>query len=174
MTEKTLTKQTNWGKLWHMALFIALPLAVGGLSAAWTGEQMSRFGAMNQPPLSPPAWLFPVAWTILYVLMGIASWLIWARGQRSVQPDSRIRRQTAQWLGVYALQLFFNFCWSPVFFNLGWFWFALLWLLVMWAMIIWLVVKARELSVPAMWMMIPYLLWTTFAAYLNLGIALLN
>ncbi|MBF0580357.1 tryptophan-rich sensory protein [Erysipelotrichaceae bacterium RD49] len=131
---------------------------------------MNSFHQMTQPPLSPPAWLFPVAWTILYILMGLASYLIWSAGDRS-----SIRRADARnWLIVYGISLFFNFCWSPVFFDLKWYWFALIWLLALWAMIIYLVRKARTISQPAMWAMVPYLLWVTFAAYLNAGIAILN
>lgn len=149
---------------------LAIPLAVGGISAALTSGAMSSFGDMKQPPLSPPGWLFPVAWTILYILMGIASYFIYFAGR----DKKALKAASKTWLTIYGVQLFFNFCWSPVFFNFKWYWFALGWLLVMWAMIIVLIVKARKISVPAMWMLIPYLLWCTFAAYLNAGIAILN
>lgn len=102
--------------------------------------------------------------------MGLASYLIW-----SADPDFSLRQPVIRtWLIVYGLSLLFNFCWSPVFFNLKWYWFALFWLLALWLMILFLVIKARPISPLAMGLMVPYLLWVTFAAYLNAGIALLN
>ncbi len=70
MTAQTTINPSAGSKIWWIALCIAVPLAVGGISAPISGSAMSAFSKMNQPPLSPPAWLFPVAWTILYILMG--------------------------------------------------------------------------------------------------------
>lgn len=152
-------------------ILILLPLGVGGVSAALASNAMANFSEMKQPPLSPPGWLFPVAWTILYLLMGIASVLIWRAGVSSRKSDSKLSKKL---MVVYFTQLIFNFCWSPVFFNFKWYWFALGWLLLMWAEIIYLAVNSRKLNKKATLMLVPYILWTTFAAYLNLGIALLN
>lgn len=170
MKATTTTHPATGFSIWRIALCIAVPLAVGGLSAALCGNAMSSFQQMNQPPLSPPAWLFPVAWTILYILMGLASYLVWSTRGSSSAGKSQIR----SWLTVYGISLFFNFCWSPVFFLFKWYWFALIWLLALWAMILYMVIKARTLRLSAMWLMLPYLLWVTFAAYLNAGIAILN
>ncbi|MBQ3310120.1 tryptophan-rich sensory protein [Candidatus Saccharibacteria bacterium] len=161
----------HWGKVWRFVLCVVVPLVVGGISAALTMGAMSKFGEMKQPPLAPPAWLFPVAWTILYVLMGVASWFVWMKGMRGGKKEKTFAKK---WLFIYGLQLVFNFCWSPMFFNFQWYWFAFGWLIVMWLMIIALIVMARKYSMPAMWMLIPYVLWCTFAAYLNAGIAVLN
>ena len=95
----------QWDKLLKS---IALPLAVGGVSALISMDAMQSFGSLNQPPLSPPAWLFPLVWSILYVLMGIASYLV-------LVSDKPARAKTA--LTVYGVQLFFNFFWSIIFFN---------------------------------------------------------
>ncbi len=152
-------------------VLILLPLGVGGVSAALTSNAMANFSELKQPPLSPPGWLFPVAWTILYLLMGIASVLIWRAGASNKKSDSNLSKRL---MVVYFIQLIFNFCWSPVFFNFKWYWFALGWLLLMWAEIIYLAVNSRKLNKKATLMLVPYILWTTFAAYLNLGIALLN
>ena len=160
-----------WDKIWRLALCIAVPLAVGGLSAYLTMNNMSKFGQMNQPPLAPPAWLFPIAWTILYILMGLASYFIGLKFLTGKKAEKSVAKCA---LILYGVQLFFNFLWSPLFFNFEWYYFAFGWLLVMWALIIALIVKSAKISHPAMWCLIPYLCWTTFAAYLNLSIAILN
>lgn len=162
---------TTAGKVWRLALCVAVPLLVGGLSALLTSSAMMKFGELNQPFLAPPAWLFPVAWTILYILMGLASYYIFMGGERGSKRDKEISRSA---LVVYGIQLALNFAWSLIFFNLRWYWPALVWLVVMWAMIVILIVKAHKVSKPAMWMLIPYILWATFASYLNLMIAILN
>lgn len=173
------TKPTNQRKLntkskiWRVALCIVVPLIVGGISAALTMNAMTSFGAMKQPPLAPPAWLFPVAWTILYILMGIASWLIWYAGISTKVGKSQattIRRL----LVIYGVQLVFNFCWTPMFFNFKWYWFAFVWLIAMWIMILVLIIGTRKISRGALFCLLPYLIWCTFAAYLNIGIAILN
>lgn len=150
----------EWKKL---IICIAIPLAVGGLSAFLTQDSMEAFGALNKPPLSPPGWLFPVVWTILYVLMGIASYLVLT----SQKPN-----RTA--LTAYAVQLAFNFTWSIIFFNLELYLFAFIWLVLLWLLILLTTVLFYNISKPAGYLMIPYLLWVTFAGYLNLAIYLLN
>lgn len=167
---KTKNKLTTWGMIWRFVLCVAAPLAVGGLSAFLTMGAMNKFGEMNQPFLAPPAWLFPIAWTILYVLMGVASYLIYVAGRKS-KKNMAIAKSA---LIIYGIQLVFNFCWSPLFFNAQMYWAAFAWLLVMWALIIALMVRTHMISKLAMWCLVPYILWCTFAAYLNLGIAILN
>lgn len=149
---------------------IALPLGVGIVSSLLTSDAMAHFGRLHQPPLSPPAWLFPVAWTILYILMGAAS----DRLVRHVPADEgeRTMRRTA--LVLYGLQLAVNFAWSLVFFGLGAYWVAFAMLVVMWLHIAVLTVLAFRLDRVAGLMLVPYLAWTTFAGYLNVAIALMN
>ncbi|MBR5516726.1 MAG: tryptophan-rich sensory protein, partial [Firmicutes bacterium] len=86
----------------ELLVCIAIPLLVGAISAFLTKNNMAMFGMINKPPLSPPAWLFPVVWTILYILMGIASYLVYTS-------EKSVRVTTA--LKVYGLQLIFNFLW---------------------------------------------------------------
>ena len=161
-----------WSKIWHIALAIIIPLGGGFVISLFTRDAMMKFAEFNQPPLAPPAWLFPVAWTILYVLMGIASYLIWRKYHESKKSvDKNLARCT---LIIYTIQLVFNFAWTPFFFVLDQFWFAFAWLLVMWLLVLILIIKAYRISKPAFWMLLPYLLWCTFAAYLNCGIAILN
>lgn len=163
---------TTWGKIWRIALAIAVPLCGGFIISLFTRDVMSKFSDFNQPPLSPPAWLFPVAWTILYILMGLASYFIWKKGHDSKKKADQKTSKTA--LILYAVQLIFNFIWTPLFFVLDQFWLAFVWLIIMWLLIIVLMVKAHKISMPAFWMLFPYILWCTFAAYLNCGIAILN
>ncbi len=168
---RALSAKTNaqsisaWGKIWRIALCIAVPLGGGLLISLLTGDAMSKFGSFNQPPLAPPAWLFPVAWTILYVLMGLASYLIWAKSKKGTNKEILI---------LYGLQLAMNFVWTPLFFLAEQYWFAFAWLVAMWIVIIMMMVKTKKVSVAALLLLVPYILWCTFAAYLNCGIAILN
>ena len=149
---------------------IALPLGVGIVSSLLTSDAMAHFGRLNQPPLSPPAWLFPVAWTILYVLMGLAS----DRLVRHVPVNEQERTMRKVALVLYGLQLAVNFAWSIVFFGLSAYWVAFAMLVVMWLHIAVLTVLAFRLDRSAGIMLVPYLAWTTFAGYLNAAIALMN
>ena len=151
-------------KIGKIILAIIIPLAVGGLSALITMNQMELFETVAKPPLAPPRWLFPVAWTILYILMGIASYLLYIA-------DTQEGREA---LVLYGVQLFFNFFWSIIFFNLEAYWFALIWLFIMWIIILLLLIKSRKVDERAFWLLLPYFIWTTFAFYLNFGIAILN
>ena len=144
-------------------LQVMLALAVGGVSALISGG-MDDYATLTKPPLSPPGWLFPVAWSILYVLMGIAAGLIQTSGDR----DSKLA------LTAYYVQLAINFLWSPIFFGLGWVAFAAVWLALLVVAVY--VVKQRfgAISPAAGWLLLPYLLWCLFALYLNLGFVILN
>lgn len=142
---------------------VAIPLAVGGLSALLTRKSMELFYLVEKPPLSPPALLFPIVWTLLYILMGIASYLVY-----------RHKPESGRGMLFYALQLGFNFLWSVFFFNQQWYLFAFLWLVILWLLILITLAEFYRISRPAGILLIPYLLWVSFAGYLNLGIYLLN
>lgn len=145
-------------------IFIIIPLLVGGLSSLLTGRQMNAFNNMNKPALSPPGILFPIVWTILYILMGIGGYMIYIS-------DSSWRSLA---LFLFCGQLIFNFFWSIIFFRFEYYWFALIWLLIMWIMIITMLIITGRFSLLGMLLFVPLALWTTFAAYLNLMIARLN
>ena len=149
-----------------LVICVLIPLAVGGLSAWLVSGSMDTFESLNKPPLSPPGWLFPVVWTILYALMGIASYLVLI-----AEAD---RRQTRQALGLYAVQLGVNFIWPILFFGLSWYGISLLWLLLLWLLVLVTTIRFYRISPKAGDLMLPYLLWITFAAYLNFGIYRLN
>ena len=166
------TKLSTWGKIWRIALAIIVPLGGGLIISLFTRNAMTKFGTFNQPPLAPPAILFPIAWTILYVLMGLASYFIWQKSHDSRKKSDKSLSKTA--LIIYAIQLVFNFAWTPFFFVFDLFWFAFIWLLIMWGLVLALVIISHKISKPAFWMLLPYLFWCTFAAYLNCDIAILN
>lgn len=157
-------------KLLRFIPMVALPLIVGAISALLTGNAMDSYQVMNQPPLAPPAWLFPVAWTILYILMGLGSYYL------LLAPAESIEKKRAKCIAtiVYFIQLCFNFVWSLIFFDAKQYTFAFVWLMILWVMIIVMIWKTSKVCWKAMLMFIPYLLWCTFAAYLNLMIAILN
>ena len=149
-------------KIWF---FLGLPLAVGGLATLLAGG-MGSYGSFNQPPLSPPGWVFPVVWSLLYLAMGYASFRVYTR-----EKDPGKRRLA---LILYGLQLFFNFLWPIVFFRFEAFLGAFVVLIALWILIVltmWQFYKSDERSGD---LLIPYLLWVTFAGYLNLGVYLLN
>lgn len=145
---------------------IAIPLAIGGLSAWLTMGSMEHFSKLEQPPLSPPGWLFPVVWTILFVLMGIASYLVVMSGT-SLEDKARA-------LKYYGLQLIFNFFWSILFFNFDLYYFSFVWILLLLALIITTTVLFYKIDRRTIFLLLPYILWVAFASYLNLGIAILN
>lgn len=148
------------------AAWILLAEAVGGLSGWLTRDGAKAYSeSIIQPPLSPPALVFPIVWGILFALMGIGAARIY------LAPPSRERTNS---LRIFLLQLAFNFFWSILFFNLQAFGAALVWLLILWGLIVWMIVAFRKVDPLAAWMQIPYLLWVTFAAYLNYDVWMLN
>lgn len=150
----------QWKKL---MICLTIPLIIGGLSAFLTRNNMAIFDSIHKPILAPPGWLFPIVWTILYILMGLASYLVLT----SEEPKEYA-------LSVYALQLAFNFFWSIIFFNQKLYLFAFIWLVLLWILILKTTILFYQTSNLAGYLMIPYLLWVTFAGYLNFFIFLLN
>lgn len=140
--------------------------AVGLLSAFFSRGGMRGFGEMAvQPALAPPAILFPVVWTVLYALMGFGAARVEAYGDSPHRPAA---------LNLYVVQLVVNFFWSLIFFNTRHYGFALAWLLMLWVLIIGLILLFRKVDLLSAWLQVPYLLWVTFAAYLNFLVWQLN
>ena len=154
-------------RAWKAYLFwILFTEAVGALSGWLTRESTQLYTQVIQrPPLSPPAAVFPIVWTILFALMGIGA----ARIDLAESSPER-----AQNLRIYMLQLAVNFFWSILFFNLQQYGFALLWLIFLWVLILWMILSFRKVDRTAALLQIPYLLWVTFALYLNFGVWALN
>lgn len=121
---------------------------------------------LNKPTINPPSWIFGPVWTTLYALMGIAAFLIWKKGWERVD----VRKA----LAVFGLQLILNALWSIIFFGLqnpAW---AFVNIVAMWLAIVWTMVLFYKISKPAMWLLLPYILWVSFAGYLNYSIWMLN
>lgn len=149
------------------AVSILIPLAVGGLSALLTSGNMDLYSEITKPPLAPPSVLFPIVWTVLYILMGISSAMVY--NQKNEKPGE-IRSA----LAVYGINLFLNFFWSIIFFNMRAFLFSFIWLVALWIVILVMIIKFYKIRPIAGILQIPYLLWVTFAGYLNLAIFFLN
>ena len=154
-----------WTKIKPYVGFSALALLVGGLSSVITQGEMEAFSALRQPPLSPPGWVFPVAWTILYLLMGVGMAIVW----RSSDGEARRRAVT-----LWGIHLAANFLWPLLFFLWQLRLFSLVWLVVLLILVAKMTSEFEKSSVNAARMQIPYLLWLLFAAYLNLGVWILN
>ena len=146
-----------------LIIAILIPITVGVLSALFS-RNMSLYSKINKPPLSPPGFIFPIVWIILYFLMGISSYLIY----ESNSPEKRKALKT------YALQLFFNFWWSIIFFRFSLYLFAFLWLLVLIVLISVMIYQFYQINRLSSYLQCPYLLWCLFAAYLNFMIYRLN
>ena len=156
-----------WQKLKPYVISVAFSLGIGGLSALITADNMDLYSRINQPLLAPPSWLFPVVWTVLFILMGISSAMIW-------QERGENRRKVDVALSVYALNLFLNFFWSIIFFNMEAFLVAFIWLVALWVVILIMTIQFIRIKPVAGYLQIPYLLWVTFAGYLTLAIYILN
>ncbi len=147
-------------------MWVLIAVSVGALAGLFSRSGMKLYEqTAQQPPLSPPMWLFPVVWTVLYVLMGISAGLV------AQEEDSPARRKS---LNLMVAQLVVNFFWPLYFFNLQAYGFALLWLLLLWVMVLAMIQQMRKVVPLAGWLQIPYLLWLTFALYLNAGVWILN
>ena len=139
---------------------LLISLGTGVIAGFLTFGSMAQYQEMYHPPLAPPGWVFPVVWLFLYTLMGIASYRIYLKNPK------------AEALKLYLIQLAVNFFWPVFFFNLGWQLFAAVWLLVLWYLVFVMIKEFARIDEGAARLMIPYLVWLTFAAYLNIVIAL--
>lgn len=152
--------------IWDLLICIAIPELTGALSALLAGNSGRVYQTLRQPPLSPPGWLFPVAWTILYALMGVASYLIYQ--------SAAAQREKKTALCFYTAQLLVNFSWSIVFFRFGAFHFSVAILLLLDLLVFLTIIQFYKIRKSAACLLIPYLLWLLFATYLNIGVAVLN
>ncbi len=144
------------------AVFIISALAAGGLSALVTSGSMSLFDEINKPPLTPPPTVFPIVWTILFVLMGISAARIYLRDPKSAA------------LKIYIANLAVNFLWTVIFFNMRAFLLAFAWLVLLIAVVASMIVHFFRLDRTSALLQLPYAAWLIFAGYLNLFICLIN
>jgi benzodiazapine receptor len=148
-----------------LIISLALPQLMGGLGAFFTVSSVSSwFLTLNKPSWNPPSWLFGPVWTLLYVLMGIACYLIWKSEHPLKKPL----------LKLYAVQLILNALWSPAFFGMQSPLLGLLVIIPLWVAIVLCIVQFKKMSPLASGLMVPYLLWVTFATALNTSIFVLN
>lgn len=143
---------------------IAIGLGTGLLSVLLTLGNFKAYSALLQPPLAPPGWLFPVVGGILYILMGVSAYLVY-------ECDTE---EKYIGLAVYVLQLIFNFLWLIIFFNIRNLLFAFVWLVFLWVLVLAMAISFYRVNKTAGLLQIPYLLWVTFAGYLNIALYILN
>lgn len=157
-----MMKKINWSQLLAIVLITQLAGMLGSLFSGNTGQ---LYTSLIKPPLSPPGWLFGVIWPILYLMMGIAAYIIYQTAQT---PE----RQKA--LTLYWVQLFVNFIWPIVFFRFEWYWISAAVIILLDILVFMTAVSFYKINKAAGYLMIPYLLWILFATYLNIGAAVLN
>lgn len=141
---------------------ILIPLILGGIVGLIISGSMD-YNSMQKPFLAPPSILFPIVWTILYILMGVSYGIL----DSNSLVDSNINT-------IYYLQLFVNLLWPIAFFVLNWKLFAFIWILLLDILIALMILKFYSKNKVAGLLQIPYLIWSIFASYLNLSIYLLN
>ena len=146
--------------------FIALCELVGAIAGWLSMEGIDIYSStIAKPPLSPPEWVFPVVWATLYALMGIS-------GARVMLAEpSKIKNLS---LNLFTVQLIVNFFWPLFFFNLQAFGFSLVWLILLWVLVMVLIWMFWKVDHAAAWLLTPYLIWVTFAVYLNAMVWLMN
>lgn len=152
--------------LYDLLIFVLSAELAGVLSSLFAGDISAVYQTLEKPPLSPPDWVFPIVWIILYALMGISAYLVYRSDSEPVRVKSALR--------VYWLQLVVNFSWSIVFFRFQAFWAAFVVLAILIILVITMLVKFAKIRPAAALVNVPYLLWLLFAAYLNVTTALLN
>lgn len=153
-------------KFWIYAFWIIFSEGVGILSGWLSRGGIELYNeTVTKPPLSPPAIIFPVVWTVLFLLMGLGAARVY------LSPPSVARSKS---LVLFFVQLLVNFSWSLIFFNLHAFDFAFFWLLLLWILAVWMTVSFSNADRTAAWLQLPYIVWLTFAACLNAGVWALN
>lgn len=143
---------------------LLIPLVGGFLSGIISMSGIKEFNMLNKPFLAPPGFIFPIVWTILYVLMGISSYMIYKENDFN----------SSCCLKIYAINLFVNFLWSPIFFGLNLRLFALIWIIILDLIVIYMIICFYKVNKKAAYLQIPYLIWILFATYLNLAFYLIN
>jgi tryptophan-rich sensory protein len=154
-------------KLWKIIIGIVGSLFAGGIGSFFTSPSIPTwYASLARPDLAPPNWIFAPVWTTLFILMGIAVGLVWSVGTE--------KKEVKMALGLFGLQLVLNSLWSIIFFGLqspGW---AFVEILVLWTAIAITIASFYKIYRPAAWLLLPYIAWVSFAAYLNYSIWMLN
>lgn len=151
-------------KFLRFLYYIVISVGIGSLPALLLNDQFMQYKEFIKPPLAPPSSLFPIVWTILFVLMGISAFLVYNSGLK----------QKLQALNIFYVQLFVNALWSVFFFGLNMQLFAFIWLLLLIVLVVVMLIRFYKVNKLAFYLQLPYLLWLLYAGYLNFGIYLLN
>lgn len=150
-----------------LIISVTIPVATGAIAGLFTASSVNGwFLTIIKPSFNPPSWLFAPVWTALYIMMGIACFLVW-----NSKVDVKLKNKA---LGFYMVQLLLNFLWSLIFFYAhqpGW---ALFDIILMWGMILSTILQFGKISSTAAWLLVPYISWVSFAAVLNFAIWKLN
>ena len=149
--------------------FVAVVVSqlAGAVGALFTVSSVSTwYTELTKPAFTPPGWIFGPVWTMLYLLMGVAAFLVWKEGWS--------RNGVRLALGLFLLQLALNALWSVIFFGRNFVVWAFIEIILLWLAILSTALSFRRISRTAFWLMLPYLLWVSFAGYLNISIWLLN
>lgn len=154
-------------KLKSLVINLIIPWAVGGLASFLTRNSMDIYKSINLPPFAPPSWLFPVAWGILYTLMGVSSYIIYENNLKNQNKNSKPRN-------IYIFQLITNFLWPIIFFNFNNFFLSLILLIILLISVIYMTREFYKINHLAGYLQIPYIIWLAIATYLNFGIFVLN
>jgi translocator protein len=150
-----------------LILFIIITNLAGAVGSIFTTSKIPTwYASINKPGFNPPNWIFGPVWTLLFILMGISAFLIWQHGIK--------KKKVKVAMYIFGLQLLFNILWSMIFFGLQNPLLAFIEIIILWALILLTIVKFAEISKKAAYLLIPYILWVSFAAILNLFIYLLN
>ena len=151
----------------NLIAWVIICLAAGLIGSIFTIPSIPTwFAGLNKPPFSPPNWIFSPVWTTLFILMGISAWLVWEKGISNKEVRSAIM--------IFAAQLALNMLWSILFFGFKSPLLAFVEIIVLWVLILATILSFYKISKPAAWLLIPYILWVSFASVLNLSIWLIN
>ena len=150
-----------------LLITMSLSLLAGAVGSFFTVSAVQEwYPILIKPALNPPSWIFAPVWTVLYILMGISAFLVWKRGGEL--------KNVALPLSLFAMQLVLNALWSIVFFGMHNPKLAFFEILLLWIAILATIISFMKISKLAGWLLVPYLLWVSFASYLTFAIWMLN
>ncbi len=149
-----------------LLFYLFFPLFIGFAASSLSAQSAIIYDEFIRPPFSPPSYVFGIVWTCVYLLMGLAAFLV------SISNKARVNKEPA--LQVFFFQLAINFCWTFFFYTMEYRLFAFLWILFLWVLIFYTIKLFYKISKTAAILLLPYIFWLSFAAYLNLGIYILN
>lgn len=151
-------------KIKPLVVSLLVSLGVGAVAGFLTSGSVDVYNTLNLPALSPPSVVFPIVWTALYILMGVSAYIIYSSGAK--EKNFALR--------VYGVQLLQNYIWPLVFFNMNGYVLAFIILILLWLTVIYMIYRFYRISRLAAILQIPYIIWLTFAAYLNLAVIIYN